>query len=135
MRSLGRIALTALAVGAVTIASVLTLLYLAVQGEGRRMQEMTRGDFDLLVPALARFEEDCGRYPSSSEGLDALSKGPSGVASSWRGPYLDKEIANDPWGHPYLYQPNTEGGFTLTCLGADNLTGGHGQDEDVVVHG
>src|SRR5437868_5767065 len=53
--------------------------------------------------ALRLFEEDCGRLPSASEGLAALTTRPSNAPEArWRGPYREI-LPKDPWGHDYIY--------------------------------
>ena len=55
---------------------------------------------------LKRFKDDVGRYPTDSEGLDALLQCPHSVTdkSKWRGPYIDAPIPQDPWGKNYIYR-------------------------------
>src|SRR5262245_27829108 len=48
---------------------------------------------------LDQFKLDVGRYPTLEEGLQALRTKPAN-APNWDGPYLQKDVANDPWGHP-----------------------------------
>ena len=43
-----------------------------------------------------------GNYPSTEEGLEALTKKPSDDATNWQGPYV-KRLSDDPWGNPYQY--------------------------------
>ncbi|PIE82794.1 MAG: type II secretion system protein GspG [Candidatus Contendobacter odensis] len=84
--------------------------------------------------ALDAYRLDVGRYPSGSEGLQALVEKPAG-ASRWNGPYLRKnKIPKDPWGNEYQYRsPGQYGGaFDLYSLGADNTEGGDGENQDVV---
>ena len=83
--------------------------------------------------ALDAFRLDMGRYPTTSEGLQALVSQPAG-ATRWNGPYLRKNIVpKDPWGHDYQYRsPGQHGYFDLYSLGADNAEGGDGEDQDVV---
>jgi general secretion pathway protein G len=75
---------------------------------------------------------DMGRYPSASEGLEALVKAPPG-ATAWRGPYIeDEDLPADPWGKPYLYEPSSTGARPrVFSLGADAAPGGEGENEDV----
>src|SRR5246127_4299368 len=48
--------------------------------------------------ALDLYYLDNGRYPTSTEGLDALAQRPNG-ASAWNGPYLNgNSVPKDPWG-------------------------------------
>ena len=80
--------------------------------------------------ALDAFEIDNGRYPTSSEGLDALLKQPVN-ADDWKGPYLKKDVPLDPWGNKYVYkQPGqyNEFGYDLYSYGPD---GQQGSDDDV----
>ena len=49
---------------------------------------------------------DCGRYPTTAEGIKALVVCPVGFEEQWRGPYLDVkniEDLKDSWGRKYLY--------------------------------
>jgi general secretion pathway protein G len=88
---------------------------------------------ELLGTALDSFRLDIGRYPTTSEGLEALLSAPSG-ADNWNGPYLKKsEIPNDPWGEPYPYQaPGSHGDYDLYSYGADKSEGGEDENKDVV---
>src|SRR6185295_15487180 len=57
-----------------------------------------------LSSALDLYALDTGRYPSSSEGLDALMQPPGGTAG-WNGPYLKGTVVpKDPWGKSYVYR-------------------------------
>lgn len=81
--------------------------------------------------ALDLFRLDVGRYPLQSEGLAALTSVPA-AAIGWAGPYLDKDIAADPWGTPYAYAAQGNGeGFLLLSLGADGREGGEGDNADI----
>jgi general secretion pathway protein G len=85
-----------------------------------------------LEQALEIYKLDVGRFPNSSQGLEALVRQPSGV-KGWNGPYLKKgELPMDPWGSPYEYRyPGQGGGPEITSLGADGRPGGSGEDADV----
>jgi general secretion pathway protein G len=82
--------------------------------------------------ALDLFLMDVGRYPTETEGLEALMEAPAGSAG-WAGPYLEEEVVpTDPWGKPYLYS-STEDGLRVRVysLGRDGTEGGEGEDADV----
>jgi general secretion pathway protein G len=82
--------------------------------------------------ALEQFKLDVGHYPSTEEGLQVLRTKPEN-APNWDGPYLKKEVAPDPWGHPYVYRlPGTHGDFDLISFGADGQQGGDGDNADIV---
>jgi general secretion pathway protein G len=56
-----------------------------------------------LGTALSNFEVDCGRFPSTEEGLEALVTQPASL-DGWHGAYIEKGVPDDPWGHPYIYR-------------------------------
>ena len=82
--------------------------------------------------ALDLYELEIGRYPSSSEGLQALVAAPAG-ASNWNGPYWKKaQIPKDPWGNEYRYtSPGQKGDYDIVSLGADGKEGGEGANKDI----
>ena len=65
-----------------------------------------RADIGNIRIALDAFKSDTGRYPTYTEGLDALIKPPAGLAN-WHGPYLMHRLPSDPWGNPHAYVPPT----------------------------
>ena len=82
--------------------------------------------------ALDLYKLEIGRYPSSSEGLQALVAAPSGTAN-WNGPYWKKsQIPKDPWGNDYRYTaPGQKGAYDIVSLGADAKEGGDGANKDI----
>ena len=89
--------------------------------------------------ALDAYRLDNDRYPTSEQGLVALRVQPAAApaARRWRGPYLRKEVPQDPWGRPYLYRApgvtNRES-YDLYTLGRDGQPGGSGEDADITTH-
>jgi general secretion pathway protein G len=91
----------------------------------------TRVQIASYQTALELFHLDLGRYPSAQDGLDGLVQAPSG-STGWAGPYLDKAVAPDPWGNPYVYSADTDGAaYSLKSLGADGKEGGDGDKADI----
>jgi len=82
--------------------------------------------------ALDLYYLDLGRYPSSNEGLTALTRGNN--APGWNGPYLRGGVVpNDPWGHTYVYRsPGATGPYDIISLGSDGQEGGSGTAADIV---
>jgi general secretion pathway protein G len=82
--------------------------------------------------SLDMFRLEAGRYPTTSEGLQALVEKPSDV-QNWNGPYLKKaQVPKDPWGYDYQYKsPGDHGAYDIWSLGADNREGGEGENQDV----
>lgn len=79
-----------------------------------------------LETALDAHFIDVGEYPDSLEGLVDNQSG----RASWNGPYLRRDIPDDPWGNPYVY--DSEGReFTLISYGPDGQQGGSGEDADI----
>jgi general secretion pathway protein G len=58
-----------------------------------------------------RYALDVGRYPTTEEGIAALTEKPSDV-DNWNGPYIKGGAAQkDPWNHPWIYRsPSTRPG-------------------------
>lgn len=86
--------------------------------------------------ALDLYYLDVGRYPSTSESLNALVQQPAAV-DQWKGPYLKSAgVPVDPWGQPYRYRsPGEHGDFDIHSLGADGREGGTGDGADVTSWG
>jgi general secretion pathway protein G len=85
-----------------------------------------------LESALALFSFDVGRFPTVTEGLEALRRNP-GNLEAWKGPYLEKEVPLDPWGKPYVFRiPSNHGNdYDLFSYGPDGVEGGEGENADV----
>jgi general secretion pathway protein G len=84
---------------------------------------------------LKEFRRDCGFFPTTDQGLDALINKPEGGGRECRrySPtgYIDGgKIPVDPWDEPYIYESDGRT-FTITSLGADNMEGGEGFDADI----
>src|SRR5688572_341440 len=82
------------------LASVAIPIYAGQVEKARR--DATIAEISHIKSALATFEVDNGRYPTTEEGLDALVYMPAGLEHFWRGPYIEK-IIEDKWGHAYAY--------------------------------
>lgn len=87
---------------------------------------------EALASALDLFYLDTGRYPSTSEGLEALVVKVPNV-DRWNGPYLNQtSVPLDPWGNPYEYRAPGDGGpYDIVSLGADGRKGGTGDAGDI----
>ncbi len=99
---------------------------------GQAKVKSARAQMQLLATALDLYHLDVGRYPTEEEGLKALRDKPEGLASSWGGPYLDKDVPKDPWGRDYVYKcPGEHGPYDLFSYGADGQPGGEGENADI----
>jgi len=99
---------------------------------GKSETKAAKAQINALESALDQYRLDTGRYPSTEQGLAALMVKPANEAR-WAGPYLRKNIPDDPWGKPYIYkQPGEHGEFDLFSYGKDGAPGGTGDAADVV---
>ncbi len=91
-------------------------------------EQIARIQVTELEGALHMFAFDIGRYPTNSEGLEALVSNPGNV-EAWKGPYINKALPMDPWGKPYVYRnPGTHGTeFDLYSLGVAGVEGQGGE--------
>ena len=91
---------------------------------------------ELLSVALDNYRLDNSYYPTTEQGLATLREQPRAEPAprNWRGPYLRRDVPQDPWDRPYLYQSPGEhnpDSFDLFSYGRDGQPGGEGEDEDV----
>ena len=100
---------------------------------GSAKSDTAKLQIEELGAGLDLYHLEVGRYPTSDEGLAALTQRPAD-AEGWNGPYPKKrEIPVDPWNRPYHYKsPGEYGDYELFTLGRDNADGGEGEDEDIV---
>jgi general secretion pathway protein G len=98
---------------------------------GRSEQGVAKAQVEAFARALDTYRLEVGRYPTSEEGLNALLSKPAS-APRWNGPYLQKAVPDDPWGHAYLYRsPGATGDFEIISYGKDGQPGGTGDAADV----
>lgn len=85
-----------------------------------------------LQSALALFKTDTGRFPTTSEGLEALVSSP-GLKGWKQGGYMEGgRIPADPWGNTYVYVcPGMRDDYDLESYGKDGEDGGVGDNADI----
>lgn len=98
----------------------------------RAYHDAALAQIKLFANTIKMFDMDVGRYPTTSEGLQALLEAPSGLAneSIWRGPYLPEDVTVlplDPWNNPYHYESDGTT-YTITSAGPDGV---QGSEDDV----
>lgn len=133
--------LAVLAIGAViTAGSMISVTKLISQAK----RTAARSQINQFGSALQCYFLDCGRFPTSEQGLSALWEKPElyPVPSGWNGPYLDKLPGKDPWGIDYCYLSGESSilpsevpaniPFVLISYGADGISGGDGENADIV---
>jgi len=91
-------------------------------------------DIASLMQALKLYRLDNQRYPTTEQGLQALSARPTTapIPPNWKaGGYVER-LPKDPWGNPYQYlSPGVRGEIDVFSFGADGVSGGEGNDADI----
>ncbi len=81
--------------------------------------QLTRSNLSTLLVALDAFRKDCGRFPSTEEGLAALVSDPR--VEGWKGPYIFK-LNPDSWKQLFIYVSNVSS-IRLSSAGPDRKAG------------
>ena len=85
-----------------------------------------------IESALALFNTDTGRFPTTSDGLAVLASNPGGINGYNSDGYL-KKVPRDPWGSPYVYiSPGLNSkDYDLESYGKDGENGGTNDNADI----
>jgi len=76
--------------------------------------------------ALMAYRLKYNRFPSSSEGLEALVNNDKGIK------FLESDtIPKDPWDKDYIYTSESSREYRIVSYGADGRQGGSGYDADI----
>jgi len=79
-----------------------------------------------LCSAVRIYMADNGRFPSFTQGLQALVAKPSTppIPPNWHGYLNHKHVPKDPWGNDYIYSSNLKGDlFYIMSRGEDGVRG------------
>lgn len=99
---------------------------------GRSEVKVAKTQIEGLGKALDIYRLETGHYPTTEQGLTALTIAPSDEPK-WTGPYLHKSVPQDPWGREYVYRsPGENGEFDLLSMGKDGQPGGDGENAEIV---
>ncbi len=88
-----------------------------------------KADVQSNIPlALDLYELDNGNFPTTEQGLSALTAQPTipPLPQNWNGPYLKKKPV-DPWGNTYIFTcpgVHNKEDYDLYSLGKDKVEGG-----------
>ncbi len=93
---------------------------------------VAKTDIRTISAALKMYRLDNGDYPTTEQGLAALSKKPTTAPEprNWSAEGYLAQVPVDPWGRPYVYTHNGAT-FDLVSLGKDGKPGGEGLDADL----
>jgi general secretion pathway protein G len=98
-------------------------------------REKTITQLTALQETLSSFKQQCGNFPKTAEGLEALllASGKSPPCYHQAG-FSFGELPRDAWGNQFLY--SSDGlRYSLKSLGRDGKEGGQGEDADIVFKG
>ncbi|MFC0268764.1 type II secretion system major pseudopilin GspG [Kushneria aurantia] len=98
------------------------------------MQQKARADIATLEQALDMYRLDNYRYPTTEQGLDALTSPPTSAPQpdNYREDGYVRRLPQDPWGNDYHYaSPGQHGRIDIYSLGADNSSGGEDNNADI----
>ena len=132
-------------IAVIAIGAVLTAgsVFSATKVIASARKTVARSQIQQYSAALQTYFIDCGRFPTTEQGLRALWEKPVfyPVPEEWKGPYLDREPGLDPWGTDFEYLSSEsslmpsevpEGlPYVLISYGADKKEGGKGDASDI----
>lgn len=109
------------------IGSLMAILLPNVQSQLNKSKvKETKIAMNQVINALNLYYTDCGKYPSSLEGLVKADAD----CSNWGPEAYIKKAPKDSWGTDFAYE--IEGNnFVIKSLGADRREGGDGYDKDL----
>ena len=97
--------------------------------------ETTKVQMRQLGVVLDDFRRECGFYPTTDQGLDALVQKPVAGREcknyDSEGYVKGGKVPKDGWGNDFLYESDGNK-FTLKSLGNDNAEGGEELDKDIL---
>lgn len=111
---------------------------------GMARQTAARNQIEQYYAALQSYFLDCGTFPTTEQGLQALWEKPVlyPVPEKWNGPYVERKPSADPWGTDFEYLSAESSimpaevpenlPFVLISYGADKKRGGQGDGTDIL---
>lgn len=106
------------------LAMIVVPKYMGTVSESQRTA--AQAQIKIFETVLTQYKLYFHKYPSTSEGLEALLSTP-------KGNLLDNPtVPLDPWKNKYVYTcPGTHGDYDIVSYGADNQPGGQGENADI----
>ena len=100
--------------------------------EGR--VQATKIQMDSFAQRLQEFRRKCGFYPTTEQGLEALTDKPTTGRECRNYPpdgfIQGGKIPLDPWDNYYVYESDG-GDFNIYSYGSDGMEGGEEEDKDI----
>ena len=95
--------------------------------------KVAKSEISTIASALKFYRLDNFSYPTTEQGIEALTTKPNDPAiKNWKpGGYLER-APKDPWGNAYQYlNPGNHGEIDIYSFGNDGKPGGEGLDSDI----
>lgn len=107
----------------VILGSFVTVGYIRLQKNANI--DAAKSQITMLEDAVQHYSLAVGSVPSTQQGLEALRVAPADLKNQakWSGPYLEKELPNDPWGGQYQYEQINAEEFRIWSNGPDGTSG------------
>lgn len=116
------------------IAMIATFVGTNVSGQLKKARvDSTKTQIRNLGTVLETYQLDCGAFPTTSQGLQALITKPDGDACENYNPsgYLkSKVLPKDGWGTTLVYESDGSS-YVVKSLGKDRKEGGDGENTDI----
>ncbi len=97
--------------------------------------DTTKVQMKQISTTIKTYRLDCGQYPTSDQGLDALVAKPTAQPECKNynpKAYLDKRVPKDAWDQDFLYTSDGNT-FEIKSTGSDRKVGGADFDADISV--
>ncbi len=112
------------------LAGLIAMVAPNIIGEaGRAKVKTAKAEMANISLALDMYKLDNFTYPTTSEGIEALTRKPADAKNYKAGGYM-KKMPTDPWGTPYLYFAKGSE-YEIVSLGADGEEGGEEDASDI----
>ena len=89
-------------------------------------EDRIKGDLQTVSTALDAYSYGAGRYPTTEQGLEALTEKPTAAPVPDRWNRYMNEVPTDPWKQPYKYRyPNqkSKDPYDVWSVGKDGVDG------------
>lgn len=115
------------------IAGIVAFIASKIGGQQKNaMVKQTRLMIQNTIDQLELYNTDCQSYPTTSQGLKALTQKPAGdpPCESWGPSPYAKEEPKDAWGRTFVYESDGTD-YEIISYGDDRRPGGEGSAADI----
>lgn len=93
--------------------------------------DTTKNQIRQVTLVLADFKRQCGNYPSSEQGLDALVRRENAPnCKNWEPFFPNSKLPKDAWNNDFMYTSSGDD-IEVKSLGSDGKEGGEGTSKDI----